>query len=271
MATLTPARRRELLDTITSPDAPPDALDAARTEYFDGLPSVPISRCPFTDVVVTRTIDTFGIDGPWWDHDDSQRGFPLYPDSVWSLSGSMRLAEPVESADFLVKPGPAVPYVLEHLIRHRSITAVISTVPVGRHLGYVVVYFLDGDEGPALLARSNDWGAPDHWYRDDNGWWHDSVAEYEEERDFDLARWVANGKLKWIQPGDADLRLRGDVPHCPYLGLEGTQESQRVQDGEVWTAPLPPVAPPADPTESPARRRRRGGQDSGSTNTNPPE
>lgn len=233
--TLTAARRATLLTTIADLDAAAAEVEAARTEYFGGLPEVAMSRCPFTDVVVSRTIDNFGLDGPWWDYDDIQRGFPLFPDSVWAFNGSMRLDEAVERTDFLVKPGPAVPYVLEHLIRHPAITAVVSTVPVGAHTGYVVVYFLDGDEGPVHLTRSNDWGVPDFWYVEDSGWRYDAVPESEEERDFDLGTWVANGKLRWIAPGDVDLRLQSDVAHCPYVGLDGDQGSQRVQDGEVWT------------------------------------
>ncbi len=179
----------------------------------------------------------------------------------------MRLdAASLGTAEFLAKPGPGSPYVLAHLVRHPRITAVISTVAVGAHTGYAVVYFLDGDEGPARLARSNDWGVPDHWYLDDDGWWHDAVSEHEEERDFDLARWVAAGKLQWIAAGDADLRLRTEVPHCPYFDLDGAREPQRVQDGEVW---VDIVAQDAAP--KPRRRTRRDGQASGSTSTNPPE
>lgn len=249
---LTIDRRRTLLDRLVAEETPEAEIRRLRAEYVDGLPRPEVSRCPFSGAVISRSIDTFGIDGPWWDVDDLLRAIEPYPDTVWAFSGAMRLADTIEDADFLVKPGPAVPFVVEHLIRHPAVKAVVSSVPVGPHAGFAIVYF--ADEGPEHLARVNDWGAPNYWYEDARGWWTDSVKEADQEVLFDLAPWIADGKLQWIAPGDASMKLRNEVAQCPYVGLEGTTEMQRVQGGRVWV-PSGLVAP-TDPAPTTRRSRR---------------
>ena len=57
--------------------------------------------------------------------------------------------------------------------------------------------------------------------------------ETPECRDFDLARWIEAGKLSWIAPGDGTLALRMTTAACPYLGLTGCRDEQRVDRGIV--------------------------------------
>ncbi len=36
-------------------------------EYQSGLPIIPLSRCPFCQTIISHSLDTFGLDGLWWE------------------------------------------------------------------------------------------------------------------------------------------------------------------------------------------------------------
>ena len=47
-------------------------------EYEEGLPRLPLSRCPLTGEVQVHSFDPFGLDGPWWNFEAPAR--PLLDD-----------------------------------------------------------------------------------------------------------------------------------------------------------------------------------------------
>ena len=203
-------------------------------EYVEGTPIVALSRCPFTDEVVYHSIDTFGLDGLWWKYLAPARRAEVLPASCFAVTGAVRLAPTVERGPFLCVPGPEVPYVIPRLLELPGMTAVISSLPIGDHDGFAVVYF--AEPVPVRARRANRWGASDYWFRDENGaerW--SEVPEDEGEFDFDLGPWIEAGRVRWIAPGDAGLRLNESTAGCPYIGLDGRSEVLRVQNGRVWT------------------------------------
>ena len=252
---MTPERRRALLDELLAlteaqreeNDAGRRTREALRAEYAAGVPRVRLSRCPFTKEVLTHSLDTAGLDGPWWRYEDVVRRVEEVPETFFALTGAVRLADAVEDVPFLVKAGPEVPYVVPRILLHRDLRAVVSTVKVGPHTAYAVCYF--AEPTPPLLARINAWGANEFWFTDAYGTWWDSSDEDGEEVEYDLAPWVESGKLQWISPGDSDLRLRTGLAGCPYLDLPGRRSFVRVQDGTSWT--------PDDVTPGPRSRTRR--------------
>ena len=210
------------------------ARQALRDEYVAGLPRVTLARCPFTDAVVTHSLDTAGLDGLWWRYEDVVRPAEEVPRTFFALTGAVRLAEAIEDVPFLVKPGPEAPYVIPRILRHRDLRAVVSQVAVGAHTGYAVTYF--ADPVPPMLARANAWGANEHWFADERGIWWDASDDDEAELDFDLAPWVESGKLRWVAPGDTEVKPRTGLDGCPYVDLPGRRSYVRVQDGVAWTA-----------------------------------
>ena len=145
----------------------------------------------------------------------------------------MALARPVGSSPWLACPGPGVPYVLPRLLADDGVRAVVSTVRVGAHTGYVIAYF--AKTAPSGVRSANDWGAPDHRLRRADGsvgW--DATFDDPASFDFALEPWVERGRVHWIAPGDPDLTLRSGLVGCPYLSLPGTRSWQRIQEGEVW-------------------------------------
>lgn len=252
------ARRAALLGEMRALD-PDDQLYGRRilpllVRYAAELPRVRLSRCPFTAEVLQHSVDTFGLDGPWWEYEVPTRPDEVTPDSFYALTGAMRLASRVEHTDVIVRPGPGVPFVVPWMLEHPMIKAVVSTVPVGGHTGYVVAYFAD-DPAP-LLRRFNTWGRSSYSFRagSQKAW---SVApEGEEFVDYDLGRWIDEGKLSWIAPGDTTLSLRDGTDGCPYLDLTGSRNFASIRYGQVFPSGTSRTGEAATPPGRRSRTRR---------------
>ncbi len=201
-------------------------------QYADGLPKVVISRCPFSANPVVHSLDPFGIDGLWWDYEAPQRPIESLPETFHALTGALALAEPVEMTRFAVKPGPGIPFVIPDLLRDPSVVAVISSIRIGPHTGYLVCYFSSSPESVEFLP--NSWGAA---FRLEGrglpgrGWSSREIQLY--EMDFDLEPWIRSEKLGWIAPRDPAARIHTSVDDCPYHGMKGTQLPQTVLGGKV--------------------------------------
>lgn len=245
MSPLTVERRRALLDEYFSllpkleragDDDPNLAELVGRQadlifEYQDGFAPVPVSRCPFTDAVAGLAIDAVDLDGLWWNWGAPLRGDDDLPLTHFATSGSLAVGERVMWAPFVARPGPELPYVVPRLLEHESMRAVVSSLRVGSHTGYPVMYF--ADPVPIDLPRVNMWGASLYFARTSDGWGEFHDADDPSEWDFDLAPWIERGKLLWTAPGDADLELRATVADCAYLGLTGSRQPALISGGVV--------------------------------------
>lgn len=216
-----------------------DAYARLRTQYVQRLPRVVVARCPFTAETVSWAIDTAGLDGWFWDEDNPCREVPEVLPRRWlTMTGAMRLSEPLVVTPFASRPGPSVPFVLPNVLEQSDAIAVISECPVGSHTGWPITYF--GHVVPDL-ELANLWGSQNYPLSDDEGQhlgWHEATA-WPPDFDYDLARWIAAGRVKWIAPGDATATLRSTVEDCPYVGLSGPRGIARIQHGvaEYWDPP----------------------------------
>ena len=118
----------------------------------------------------------------------------------------------------------------------------------------------DGEREPRLsdrlfLARGHPvgrfhqfWTRPELWFEDAEGSsvWTASNAAW----DFELAPWIEKGQLRWIRPGDAELRVigGGSGERCPVLGLPGDRQPQVLAAGKRRLEE-PPDGTPPDPFE----------------------
>lgn len=213
-------------------------IEALLQRYMEGLPVRDLSRCPFTGEKFSLAIDDLGLDGLWWNFDAPKRPENKFPATYFALDGAMKLAGEPEKAPFLCSPGPDVPFVLPRLLEYIQVKAVISSVQIGPHIAYPIVYYAD----PMLTGekRVNDWGTGRYW---ETGsiipelWTpgqYISLTPDSDEYDFNLAPWIKAGKLLWIAPGDAKLTLHGHVSRCPYLDLPGSRRLKFIRDGKIW-------------------------------------
>ncbi len=232
-----PASRSQLLQRIAA-SAGMDRV-AATQQYLASLPRPAVARCPFTDVVVHHSVDTGGLDGPWWDYGWPQRPVETLPPTFFAFTGALRLGAPLPDLERLAKPGPEAPFVVPRLLRAEGMRAVLSSLSVAGWPAWTITYFVR--QAPAI-ERFNDWGAPRYWLDGGLGVEWDSMTEDAEPLDFELAPWIDRGALLWIAPGDGDARLQSTTVGCPYLGLPGRRTFLRVQAGTAWE-PLRPTTP----------------------------
>jgi hypothetical protein len=219
-------------------DGDPHAADQMAhviDQYTAATPIVSVSRCPFTGDVFETSLDIFGLDGMWWAYDHNYRPHVAPIATFFAWTGSMQLDGPIPNLPLKSMIGPTAPFVLPRILSHPDVTAVISSVLVGEHVGFPVVYF--AQPMPHDLDRCDDWGHSLHFYaRADGSPTSAHETEYDPDKDTELERWIADGKLAWIAPGDIDLSLQTSTVGCPYLAVGGDRNRQYIENGKLWTA-----------------------------------
>jgi hypothetical protein len=213
-----------------------------QAEYAARLPRVVMGACPFTGDPLKRTLDPWGMEGPWWWAEAGvEMDEPGAPDAFRMLSGAADLKgrEPREVVE-LVLPGPPVPYVIPRVLSMPGMVAVIAALdlPSGDRL-YPISYWRAEKVDPKALHTP--WLRATYWLPDDGGWMACNA-----KWDFDLAPWIKQGKLKWIMPGDEAWQVQEGVEKCPYLDLPGHQGPQIIEKGALANAD-PPTGEPFDP------------------------
>ena len=208
-------------------------MEAVGRDYVDAVPIVAISRSPYTGEVFETSLDTFGIDGLWWAYDHLFRPYVPAPADLYGWTGALKVDGPLPAFSLKTMPGPDVPFVLPAILRHPSITGVISALPIGPHVGFPVCYFADpAAPPPDALERVDDWGVRTFTFRRPDGSLGSGHAtQADEDKDFELGPWLASGKLRWIGPGDETLTLRTGEDGCPYVGLPGERRRRYLQEG----------------------------------------
>jgi hypothetical protein len=203
--------------------------------YEKALPRIALSRCPFSGEVVRLAIDNLGLDGPWWNRDVPVRPVDELPASVFAITGAVDFGKTPPKTDFVCMPGPGAPYVVPRLLTDPAIKAVVSSIPIGKHNAYAVVYF--AQDTPYDLARINRWGI-DHYLAEtaDGEGYRMFVPDYWIDFDFDLNFYIETGRLLWTAPGDAELTLHATLRHCPYLDLPGHRYPVGLLDGATWNS-----------------------------------
>jgi len=210
-----------------------EQLARVREAYLATVPTLAVSRCPITGEPLTYPIDPDGLDGLWWRYEAAVH--PLFHPlrTLFALTGALRFNGDPDWTPFLCKPGPEAPFVLPRLLAEPAMAAVVSSVPVGRHTGYLVAYF--APEAPVGLSRPNTWGINHSVFTGaagDASW--DAQPEDPSEFDFQLRPWIEGGRILWIAPGDASLTLRRTLEGCPYLDVPSSRAVVRVQEGRRW-------------------------------------
>lgn len=231
----TGAERSELETQLTGMN---EEIQALLGRYLEGLPLRDLSRCPFTGEKLSLTIDDLGLDGLWWNFEAPKRPENELPATYFALDGALKLGGEPEKAPFLCCPGPDVPFILPRLLAYIQVKAVLSSVQIGSHTAYPIVYYAD----PMLYGekRVNDWGTQRYWEPGSiipelwtPGQYISLIPDIS-EYDFDLEPWIKAGKLLWIAPGDPGLTLHGHISRCPYLNLPGSHRLKFIRDGKVW-------------------------------------
>jgi hypothetical protein len=80
----------------------------------------------------------------------------------------------------------------------------------------------------------NLWGANRYQFFTADGQrrWYDTW-DSTPDWDFHLRKWIDSGKLLWIAPDDPEMALHTEAAGCPYIGLPGERQEQRLYAGAV--------------------------------------
>ncbi len=225
-------RARELHDAEA--EARREMAEAAEA-YVDAVPIVVLSRSPFTGEVFETSLDIDGIDGLWWAYDYDYRPWVEPPRGLFAWTGALKLGGPIPTWSLKAMVGPEVPFVVPRILDHPAIRAVVSSVLVGEHVGFPIVYY--ADPVPPDLERVDDWGHRFYSFvRPDGTPASAHSVQNDAAKDYDLGPWLDRGKLQWIVPGDLTLELVGGRDGCPYLDLPGERRRRYVQEGDTWLA-----------------------------------
>jgi hypothetical protein len=234
------AARAERAAASESDDARGEAELTSRmltisARYESATPIVELARCPFTGEVYETSLDIVGLDGMWWAYEYDYRPYVEPIPTFFAWSGAMQLDGAVPSLPLMSMVGPTAPFVTPRVLEHPAVRAVMTSLLIGEHVGFPVVYF--AAPTPHHLERVNDWGHHAYLHVTPDGVPHSaSATEDDTEKDVDLEPWIRAGKLLWIEPGDVDLHLRSTVDGCPMLQVGGDRKRQYLRDGKVWVA-----------------------------------
>lgn len=208
-----------------------EQLLSLRDLYRRGTVILPLSRCPFTGLVIYYSIDIDGFDGPWWDYDDPVREHQRFPPTVIALTGAVQLSKPIERTDHLVFPGPGAPYVIPRILERKGTIAVLSGISIGKHQAFAMVYFRSRLD--ATYPVVDEWGRQGWLKAEDEPPSWDDYMPGEDDLDFAIQPWIESNRLLWIQPGDFNVKLNAGLKGCPYLDLSGPRQLQRLYQGRL--------------------------------------
>lgn len=244
------AREGQDIDTDTSDALEPFKLRTEQTlqAYWDALPRLPISACPYCGAVLRRAFDPWGIDGFFWQEEMSRRTDEPEPCAHFGvLVGAVNLnGLPPHGGMYDAHLGPEVPFVIPRVLSLPGMIAVVSTLSLENgYTTYPIAYFADPLPEPFYLTHP--------WGRTTMGYRHKGQSFWtikNDPWDFELEPWVASRQLRWIAPDDADLHVRSAPEPCPYVGLPGRRQPIVIEAGDVLRVwPVPDGSDVGDPFE----------------------
>jgi len=216
-------------------------------EYFDRLPRVILSGCPYCGAALVRAFDPWGVDGLWWGVDAICKfDEPAPCEHFRVLLGAVRVDEATLYPDMIMEslPGPEVPFVVPHLLELAGMVAVLSALPLVRSgPAYPIAYFSDHAIEPVELHPN--WCRTVLWFEQDG---QPAWTAANDQWDFELEPYVQSEKLRWVML-DANedpprVRRSGDGESCPFVGLPGERLPQRISGGKRTFGELPDGTPP---------------------------
>jgi hypothetical protein len=208
-----------------------------QTRYYDGLPRVTMSVCPFCDALLIRKFDPYGLDGMWWD----RYGIPNEPSPCSHfcvLRGAVHYNknQPV-GGHFESRPGPEVPYVLPRLLKMKGMILVISKIRMKNgYTAYPLTYF--ARRHPPEEKLTAEWKSQIFDYKTKTGDCGFVISN--DIWDFELEPWLKKGVIRWCEPRSFNNKLsQASSDQCPYVNLPGRREFIVVHGEHLWTKPLP--------------------------------
>ena len=222
--------------------------EAPLQEYYDRLPRMTLSRCPYCKELLKHVFDPWGVDGLWWQESEATScDEPETCPHFAVLLGAVNLngLEPKGGSHGReAHVGPEVPYVIPRVLDLPTMVAVISSLRMANgYTAYPIAYISDVAPPPGSLTQS--WTRTTYSFRDAAG--RHAWTVKTDPWDFELLRWVAKGKVRWIERSDPQFVLSEEgVTAFPYDNLLGRRERVIIEGNKLRTLP-PPAGEEIDP------------------------
>ena len=207
-------------------------------EYWNWVPAVRLSRCPFCQKDLARLFDPVDLAGFWWmDRTQRLRPEPECCEHFCLLLGAVNLNGLAPRGGlFECRPGPDMPYVIARILEMPTMTAVVSCIPMQcGYNAYPAVYFSQTPPNKGSLTQS--WSRKEYRFTLEDG--RSAWDITHEADDYDLTPWITRGKLRWfhegaLSPADASAQacLSGRQAH-PFQNVAGKARSQILIDNQL--------------------------------------
>jgi hypothetical protein len=217
-------------------------------KYADALPVFVLGRCPVCSQPLRGPFDPWGFDGFWWV--PKLRGKVAAPtgcEHFRVLLGAVSLrGQPVIAGPYEAQLGPDTPYVVPRLLELPTMVAAVHSVPMEPgYLAFPIAYF--SRQIPPIGSLTQGWIETRYSYEDANG---RHVWTIRNDRwDFDLAPWIANGRVKWTMPDNAEALIAPSKGDFPYANPSAVCLPQVAESNRVRTLALPNQEELAEPFE----------------------
>ena len=194
-------------------------------KYWDWVPAVKLSRCPFCQEDLSRLFDPVDLIGFWWmDRTQRSRPEPKCCEHFCLLLGAVNFnGLPPLGGLFECRPGPDMPFVIPRILEMPTMNAVVSCVPM--HCGYnayPIAYF--SQVPPKTRSLTQSWAQKEYRFalQDGRSGWDivDNIYDY------NLMPWIKEGKLRL---GDSHTPSQDD----PFKDLKGMGREQILIDNEL--------------------------------------
>lgn len=208
-------------------------------------PLVLVSRCPYCMRAILVKVGVFSLLDRFWYHVYSDGREEVSEDSLckhlFCLDGALNLSghqpaeaiAPITVSNNTIWMAAEVPFVKPRVLNLPTVVAVIHSFPVAdKYTAYPIVYF--AEKQPSQEEFCIGWARQEYVDHLEGDKPIIFVGRRTDAQDYELGKWVEQGKLLWLDPTDDEHPLvRGPVGAFPYGNLPGRRNPYTIKDGKV--------------------------------------
>jgi hypothetical protein len=213
--------------------------------FFRRQPRVLVSRCPYCAQAVWVKVGVFSLVDEFWYREDSDGRDDVPKDSrcshLFCLDGALNLNghRPTEAiapitvvTNTTIKMAAQVPFVKPRVLDLPTMVAVIHSFPVAdKYTAYPIVYF--AEQQPSQEEFCIGWARQEYVDHLEGGKPIVFIGRRTDAQDYELRKWVEQGKLLWLDPTGDEQLIRGPVEAFPYNDVLGRRNPYTIKGGKV--------------------------------------
>jgi hypothetical protein len=226
--------------------------DQTRYAFFRRQPYVLVARCPYCQTPVWMKVGLFSLRDNFWQHPsgngrdgilDSARCAHLFcVDGALNLQGSSAVGDLAaikpDEAVISIQLAAEVPFVKPRVLTLPTMLGVVHRFTVAdQFTAYPLTYF--AENLPDQMEFCLGWAKTEYWDRlRPSG--HMLIGTRSDRQEYDLERWISQGKLRWLDPDDQAHPLAPPMAqNFPYRNVAGRRHPYRLDKGVVIDLPDP--------------------------------